>query len=118
MIVANTVEKTERPLSNMPNFDINVYNNEDYAFEGNEWILCPYTLVNTSSGWGTGVELYKYNLVLTEEEVQQLGLDSGDIWEDDDWIDKETLVREFGLSDRVLEWIKEVELAIDKQLVH
>ena len=99
----------------MVNFDINVYNNEDYAFEGKEWILCPYTLVHTSSGWGTGVELYKYNLVLTAEEAEQLGLYNTNLWEDDDWIEKDTLVREFGLSDRILEWIKEVEAVIDKQ---
>lgn len=102
----------------MPNFDINVYNNEDYAFEGKEWILCPYTLVKTDNGWGTGVELYKYNLVLTDTEAQQLGLENSDIWEDDDWIDKDTLVREFGLSDQILEWIKEVEEVIDKRLAH
>ena len=97
----------------MVNFDINVYNNEDYAFEGKEWILCPYTLVETNGGWGTGVELYKYNLVLTDTEAQQLGLYDTNLWEDDDWIEKDTLVREFGLSDRILEWIKEVEMAID-----
>ena len=101
----------------MPNFDINVYNYEEYAFEGKEWILCPYTLVETDNGWGTGVELFKYNLVLTQEEVQQLALDNSDIWEDDDWIDKDTLVREFGLSDRILEWVKEVEMAIDNRAV-
>ena len=104
----------------MRNFDINVYKYSD-----DSWRLCPYTLVETDDGWGTGVELHKYNLVLTDEETQQLGLgntklweESGILWEDDDWIDADTLVREFGLSDRILEWIKEVEQAIDKQLVH
>ena len=101
----------------MVNFDINVYNNEDYAFEGKEWILCPYTLVATPNGWGTGVEMFKHKLVLTEEEASQLGLEDTNLWSDDDWIDKNTLVREFGLSDRILEWVKEVEQAIDNHSV-
>ena len=99
----------------MVNFDINVYNNEDYAFEGKEWILCPYTLVETDNGLATGVELYKYNLVLTEQEAIELGLENSNIWEDDDWIDKDTLVREFGVSDRIKTWIEVVESVIDNQ---
>lgn len=95
----------------MPNFDINVYKDE-------AWKLCPYTLVATPNGWGTGVEMFKHTLVLTDEEAVQLGLEGTNIWEEDDWIEKDTLVREFGLSDRILEWVQKVEEVIDKRLAH
>ena len=102
----------------MPNFDINVFNYGAHNDEKDSWKLCPYTLVEAVEGISTAVEMYKYNLVLTEEDAFALGLGGdNDIWEDDDWIDKDTLIREFGLTDRILEWVYEVESVIDKELV-
>jgi hypothetical protein len=108
MTVASTVEKIEKALSNMPNFDINVYKYSDDL-----WRLCPYTLVETEDGTSTGVEMHHLHMEITEEEALQLGL-GGELWEDDDWIDKDTLVREFGVSDRIKTWIEVVESVIDK----
>lgn len=99
----------------MVNFDINVFNNGAYNNKADEWMLCPYTLVDTSAGWGTGKELSQYNLILTELEAFQLGLEDSTIWEQDDWIEKDRLVQEFGLSTRIEQWVKEVEQAIDMQ---
>lgn len=101
----------------MVNFDINVFNNGAYNWDEDEWMLCPYTLENTSDGWGTGVELFRHNLVLNKQEALELGLGgNNDLWAgDDDWIDKDTLVREFGVSDRIKTWIEVVESVIDKQ---
>ena len=93
----------------MPNFDINVYKYSDDL-----WRLCPYTLVETEDGTGTGVEMHHLHMEINEQEALELGLD-GELWEEDDWIDKDTLVREFGVSDRIKTWVEVVESAIDNR---
>lgn len=104
----------------MTNFDINVFISEDYSLNKEEkWIFCPYTLVEGSAYLDTDIALYKYNLPLTDEEALQLALGQNtNIWSSDEdfWIDKDSLVREFGVSNRILEWIKEVESVIDNMV--
>jgi hypothetical protein len=107
MIVASTVEKIEKALSNMPNFDINVYKYSDDL-----WRLCPYTLVETDNGTATGREMHHLHMEIDEEEFGMLGLD----FEDDDiWVSRSELEDATQLPGRVGLWVMMVENAIDKQ---
>jgi hypothetical protein len=84
-------------------FDINVWNRGAYLTEGlpateqyDEWVLCPYTIIDDKAGYGYGRELSELNLVLTYKESDELTLGwsqdlGGNYYPDDDfWIDSET----------------------------
>ena len=55
------------------NFDINIFDRAQYENPGceeNVWVLCPYTIIEEYSGYGTGDYMEELNLVLTEEEAE------------------------------------------------
>ena len=124
MNAVNTVEKISHSWKSSmskqlveDSFDINVWNKGAYYETGvDQWLLCPYTIVEDYSGYGTGDEMQELNLVLTEEEATQLtlGWGNGDllgdyIADDDFWLDSNSFVETYkNIPQRVLDWIDNV----------
>jgi len=95
-------------------FDINVFNRgayesavlpEDQWYD--EWMLCPYTLVDLNGGWGTGKELNDLNLVLTDQDIKAMRFDTS---EDDTWVESTEFIKYYDglITPRVQEWIDNV----------
>ena len=97
------------------NFDINIFDRAQYENPGceeNVWVLCPYTIIEEYSGYGTGDYMEELNLVLTEEEAKALTLGwepelGGDyIGDEDFFLDATTFKQTYkNIPESVSTWI-------------